>query len=282
MALRLAGKAPLCGRLECMTATQHWRAVNILSVIKEPIRALKTDGDLTLWEVDGRSWWCPPIGRDFLRKMQDEMSMDVYGLGRLPEGAVVIDGGANVGMFAHAALAAGAEKVICFEPSPLTREALRRNVPEDRVVVREEALWNEPGTALFAVPSNDAGSSRIVQADGVWGGGDNGFQAGLATIDTLVAELGLSRVDFIKLDIEGAETQAILGAAGTLARFRPRVAIATEHTTDVLANNRSVLNALQTVAPFFGVRCMECHAEKSASFGGIALAPYVVQARVRP
>lgn len=277
MALRVAGKAPLCGQLKCMTAMQHWQAVKTLSVIREPIRALNADADLTLWEVDGRSWWCPPLGRDFLRKMQDEMSMDVYGLGRLPEGAVVIDGGANVGMFARAALDAGAERVICFEPSPLTREALIRNLPKDRIVVREEALWNEAGTALFALPSDDAGSSQIVQSDGV-SGTENGIQAVLATIDTVVAELGLSRVDFIKLDIEGAETQAILGAAGTLARFRPRIAIATEHTTDVLANNRSVLDALQKIAPFFDVRCMECHAEKSASFGGIALAPYVLQA----
>jgi len=48
-------------------------------------------------------------------------------------------------------------------------------------------------------------------------------------IDTLVEELGLERVDFIKMDIEGAEIDALLGAERTISQFKPKLAICTYH-----------------------------------------------------
>ena len=60
-------------------------------------------------------------------------------------------------------------------------------------------------------------------------GGGGGVKVPLATIDKIVSELSLQRVDFIKMDIEGAEAHALQGARDTLNRFRPRLAIALEH-----------------------------------------------------
>jgi acetylornithine/succinyldiaminopimelate/putrescine aminotransferase len=80
-------------------------------------------------------------------------------------------------------------------------------------------------------------------------GAETANRSNAHTIDQVVEDLDLSRVDFIKLDIEGAESQAILGAKQTLARFQPPVAIATEHTDDVLANSKSVLNSFLFVRP---------------------------------
>ena len=54
----------------------------------------------------------------------------------------------------------------------------------------------------------------------------------VTTIDQMVAELGLPRVDFITMDIEGAEKPALRGAAQTLRKFKPRMAIASEHLPD--------------------------------------------------
>ena len=51
----------------------------------------------------------------------------------------------------------------------------------------------------------------------------------MTTVDKLVAELRLPRVDFIKMDIEGAERKAIMGARNTIARFRPRMALCIYH-----------------------------------------------------
>jgi hypothetical protein len=44
-------------------------------------------------------------------------------------------------------------------------------------------------------------------------------------IDEMVAELGWPRVDFIKMDIEGAERHGLRGAGSVLARWKPRILI---------------------------------------------------------
>jgi methyltransferase FkbM-like protein len=51
-------------------------------------------------------------------------------------------------------------------------------------------------------------------------------------VDRIAAELKLDRIDFIKMDIEGAEPNALAGARGVLARYRPRMAICVYHKSD--------------------------------------------------
>ena len=59
-------------------------------------------------------------------------------------------------------------------------------------------------------------------------------------LDQIVENLKLSRVDFIKMDIEGAELKALQGARETIMRHKPYLAIAVEHTADRLRNARQV------------------------------------------
>ena len=49
------------------------------------------------------------------------------------------------------------------------------------------------------------------------------------TIDDLVAQKQLSRLDFIKMDIEGAELEALKGAEDSIRRYRPKLAISVYH-----------------------------------------------------
>ena len=52
------------------------------------------------------------------------------------------------------------------------------------------------------------------------------------TLDDLADELKLPRVDFIKMDIEGAERHAIAGARRLLASSKPRLAVCIYHSAD--------------------------------------------------
>ena len=77
----------------------------------------------------------------------------------------------------------------------------------------------------------------------------------LTTIDRIVAELNLTRVDFIKMDIEGAEARALSGARDVVSRFRPRLAIGMEHHAD----DAEVLPALvKRLWPDAEVACSPC------------------------
>ena len=72
-------------------------------------------------------------------------------------------------------------------------------------------------------------------------------------IDELIDSLQLKRVDFIKMDIEGAEIRALAGAKGTLRRWKPLLAIAVEHTADPLSNAKAVRDLVQRLNPAY--RC---------------------------
>jgi hypothetical protein len=75
----------------------------------------------------------------------------------------------------------------------------------------------------------------------------------------MAEELKLDRVDVLKLDIEGAESKAVAGAVKFFQRFRPRIAIATEHTDDPLQNNRDTIAAMAASAPQYSrYECEYC------------------------
>ena len=77
----------------------------------------------------------------------------------------------------------------------------------------------------------------------------------LTTIDNLVRELKLERVDFIKMDIEGAEPKALAGARETLSRFRPRMALSTYHAPD---HPLTVPAAARAAVPDYQIQCGVC------------------------
>jgi propanediol dehydratase large subunit len=91
--------------------------------------------------------------------------------------------------------------------------------------------------------------------------GPTGETIQLTTIDAVVRELGLQRLDVVKMDVEGAEVRALRGARETLNRFRPRLAVATEHTSDFIQNNRDVIATVNAIAPFYRYRCGYCSLE---------------------
>jgi FkbM family methyltransferase len=62
----------------------------------------------------------------------------------------------------------------------------------------------------------------------------SGIEVKTITIDGFVRRFSLARVDFIKMDIEGAESDAMTGACETIRRFRPRLAISAYHSLDDL------------------------------------------------
>ncbi|KZD07958.1 FkbM family methyltransferase [Oceanibaculum pacificum] len=141
-------------------------------------------------------------------------------------GSVFIDIGANIGLFTlkAARLTGPRGTVIAVEPGTEAADRLTANVGlNDYAQVRivREALSDSNGEAvLHHVPlGNDPQAYSLIGSAMA----TEGETVKTETLDSLVERLGLTAVDCIKMDVEGAEPMVIAGAAGTLERFHPMV-----------------------------------------------------------
>ncbi|ABC82298.1 FkbM family methyltransferase [Anaeromyxobacter dehalogenans] len=150
------------------------------------------------------------------------------------EGDVVVDGGGCFGEtalhFAHQVGPGG--RVLSFEFLPAHLEVFRANLALNpalagRVEIVPEALWDRSGEAL---PFTEHGPATHLGA----APGAAAAVARTCSVDDLVEARGLPRVDFLKLDVEGAELAALRGAERTLRRHRPKLAIAAYHRPEDL------------------------------------------------
>jgi FkbM family methyltransferase len=146
---------------------------------------------------------------------------------RIKPGMTTFDVGANFGYFTLllGGLVGPAGKVLACEPNPVAAANLRRSVRlnghVDRTTVVEAALGasGAPEAVLF-VPNEEPKNAHVISSPG-----DADPTLGAiccvmqTTLDQIAAEL--RRVDFIKVDAEGAEEQILIGMLDTLGRHKP-------------------------------------------------------------
>jgi FkbM family methyltransferase len=189
-------------------------------------KRVESGDGLELWDTPRGKFWVVKDNFSTMCHVWGEQLAEIYGDAErgVHAGDIVLDCGAHFGGFVQTALARGAEKVIALEINPEALAVLRRNfeaeIATGKVVVHGKGVWHKD--ELLSLERTEKVWSNHVRL----GGAD---QVQLTTIDKIVAELGLPRVDFIKMDIEGAEGPALQGAKATLARHRPRMAIAAYH-----------------------------------------------------
>lgn len=232
-ALSLAGRGQGCSLSSAWSIDSHLQE---LTRTKDQMLAgqklLATEGALEHYQTPRGLFWAPKGSRFIVPFNLAEQEVRIYG--RAPQGVrkgdIVLDCGANIGTFARYALDDGAAKVIAIEPAPDNIECLRRNFPAEiaagRLVLVPKGVWDKDDTLELRVdPENQAADSFVIERKGAI----VTARVPLTTIDRIVAELGLPRVDFIKMDIEGAEVNALRGAKATIARHHPRLALSAYH-----------------------------------------------------
>lgn len=171
------------------------------------------------------------VGR-YVREANYEPEVTAVFRRLLRPGMAVIDIGANIGYFSMlaATLVGPSGHVLAVEPNPRNArllEASRRVNGFDNVVVCQTAAGRETGLLVLNTShSNGTTSGLPPEVNDLLGA----TTVPCVTIDALVGDT--RRIDFVKIDVEGAEYNALLGAEAMIRRCRP--IIVSEFSPDLM------------------------------------------------
>lgn len=185
-------------------------------------------------------------------------------------GDYLIDGGACWGdtalIFADAVGAAG--RVFSYEFVEGNLEMLQRNLAlnpslSSRVEIVRHALWHVSDESLHFEAN---GPATRVGSDSTTA--QSASAVTTLSVDDLVQRRNLPKVDFIKLDIEGAELSALQGTEQTLRRNRPTLAFAVYHSIQDFYRLASWIDSLG-LGYRFALRHFTIHAEETMVFAWV-------------
>ena len=149
---------------------------------------------------------------------------------------IVLDCGANIGLFSSYAASQNCY-VYAFEPlveqlGNILNMCSRLN--SNRICHIPYALSDHEGSAEFNISHSTENSSLLSGVLSKYKKKilENVVNVNITTVDSFVQSNNLSRVDFIKADIEGSERQMLKGATQVLREFAPKLAICTYHYPD--------------------------------------------------
>jgi FkbM family methyltransferase len=219
------------------------RRLRSLPGLRRPIRVLRevfarryrrrTDRWITIRDYDDGSSFrlnrASPMGSAIYWEGHYSLNEIAILKERLPRDGVFVDGGAHAGEFTLVGAKLAPEgRVIAFEPVSRVFEQLSENVRSNRyanVVTFRLALSDSKGELEMFVgdPTDpDRFDDDIVATQFCGFGRENAIERVPAVcLDQIVRDLALTRLDLIKLDIEGAELLALRGAEESIRRFRP-------------------------------------------------------------
>ncbi|MCX6627903.1 MAG: FkbM family methyltransferase, partial [Candidatus Solibacter sp.] len=202
-----ARQSPFCSTWQGVRdAAVKVRQAELEKEIRANTRLIRTEKGYKLWSTPNGEFWVPDTSDEIIEVLLAQQKRQIYGdaaTGGVRAGDIVLDGGAHVGTYVRTALDAGAATVIAIEPSPEALECLRRNfvreVESGRVIIYPKGIWDEEKRLVFYSNGNGAAGDGFVEH-----GPGSKIIANIpvTTVDKMVAELALPRVDLIKADIK--------------------------------------------------------------------------------
>ncbi len=157
-------------------------------------------------------------------------------------GDVVVDVGAMVGTFTLKAAAQGASRILAFEPFPPSFKILAENLERnklDNVDAYRVALAQRNGEMKLWAHENPGSQSLTDMKDP-----EKFVMVPTRRLDDVLKEEEADHVDFIKIDVEGAEHLVLMGAKETLKRTPIHLGIAVYHYPEQLKEISTMLEGL--------------------------------------
>lgn len=162
----------------------------------------------------------------------------------IKEGDVVFDCGAFHGLYALLISKAAGKtgRIYCFEPDSGNREILAENLKANGIenaIIVPKGLWKSSGTVSFH--SGDGATSAVEFSENAAAGGSGSIE--VVSIPDFITAQALPRLDFVKMDIEGAEIEVVEGCLEYLKSHSVNFAIASYH----LRNGEETFRPLETL-----------------------------------
>jgi FkbM family methyltransferase len=160
-----------------------------------------------------------------LLEIAPEYELEVFGRlsGILKPGLVFVDVGAHIGRFSFpiARLLSENGLVIAIEPDPISFKALTMGIRLNgfKNVIGLNIALGEGGGSVLLCRKFVTATSSIVERESC----SDLVKVPMKSLDSLVKELNIPRVDIVKIDVEGAELQVLRGAILTFKKFKPHV-----------------------------------------------------------
>ena len=141
---------------------------------------------------------------------------------------IVLDLGANVGVYAVSAAARTDGKVIAIEPALRTFELLNRSASQfTNMTAIHTAISDKPGIAFL---SHDGPSENYRLSNN---NETQGEKVSLVTVDDIAQEHGIESVNILKMDVEGHELKALAGAEKIISNGSPIILYEVKHGSDL-------------------------------------------------
>jgi len=112
-----------------------------------------------------------------------------------------------------------------------------------KISLHQYALWDTSGDVFDF--EEDGGRTHVQTKSVSKSNQAKASKPRTITIDDFVEKYGVKKLDFIKMDIEGAEVKALRGAVRTLNRFRPKLAICLYHKDSDFINIPQLIDSLE-------------------------------------
>jgi FkbM family methyltransferase len=262
--MKWSGQAVLCSWRQALQVHFVERAIGKAVIAMKPLLVVKERDLVNGIELIGtpeRDFWIRESGSQMPGAhllsyliADHKQILRMHSANAVKAGDIVIDCGAHVGVYTHFSLRQGASQVVAIEPDPVNVECLRRNFKNEiaagRVLVVAKAAWDSNGTMTLYEGVANSGMNSLVTDQG-----GRRMTVPVQTIDSIVQEMKLRRVDYIKMDIEGAERNALKGSTATLRLWRPRLMLDSYHRPD----DPIVLpRIVRSVRPDYRVVCGFC------------------------
>jgi len=142
---------------------------------------------------------------------------------------IVIDAGANQGVFSLFAVLMGAKRVYAFEPVSSTTDVLLENIRlnniQDKITIIGKALGGKNYSSEISFGFVGDGTAKI----GPKSLSRKSEKIEIIKLDDFISNNKLKKIDFIKIDTEGCEENVLIGASKTIAKFKPVLSLSAYH-----------------------------------------------------